>query len=104
MAARRGITGEGISSMRTVRLIACLCAAFLGNAQTNPISDLYYVIFLRPDPARKSMNKNDLDKMQTDHMANIRRMAASGVMVAAGPFEDGKPQISGLFLFRSGPG
>jgi len=90
--------------MKTARLVACLFAAFLGNAQTNPISELYYVVFLRPDPARKPIEKNDLDRMQTEHMANIRRMAASGVLVAAGPFDEAKPQISGLFVFRSGPG
>jgi uncharacterized protein YciI len=85
--------------MKTCLLIA-LAAAF-AFAQAPP-SELYYLVFLRPDPARKDRPKEELEKIQSAHMANIQAMAASGVMVAAGPFDTGVPRISGLFVFKTG--
>ena len=34
-------------------------------------------------------------------MANIQAMAARGVLVAAGPFEDHPPLVSGLLVFKT---
>ena len=64
--------------------------------------DRYYVAFLRPDPARKQISNEERQRIQAAHMANIQSMAKRGVLVAAGPFEDQKPDIVGLFLFRVG--
>jgi uncharacterized protein YciI len=35
-------------------------------------------------------------------MANIHKMGRDGILVAAGPFEDQPPTISGIFVFRIG--
>ena len=43
-----------------------------------------------------------MERILTAHMANIRSMAESGVLVAAGPFGDTPPTISGVFVFRTG--
>jgi uncharacterized protein YciI len=64
-------------------------------------SELRYVVFLRPDPARKAMAMEDRQKIQDAHMANIGRLAADGVLVAAGPMEDSPVTISGIFVFKS---
>jgi uncharacterized protein YciI len=80
----------------------CLLIAAAAAAAQAPTSELYYLVFLRPDPARKQVAKEELDKIQSAHMANIQAMAASGVMVAAGPFDDAAPRISGLFVFKTG--
>src|SRR5690242_9915868 len=61
----------------------------------------YYVVFLRPDPARQTLSKEDGERMQKDHMANIRKMADAGVLVSAGPFEDQVRTISGIFVLKA---
>ncbi len=61
----------------------------------------YYVVFLRRSPERKALAKEDAERIQAAHMANIRKMAADGVLVSAGPFEDTPPTISGIFLFKA---
>jgi uncharacterized protein YciI len=63
--------------------------------------EVYYLIFLRPDPARKPLPKEESERMQAAHMANIHSMADRGVLVAAGPFDDEPTTISGIFVFRA---
>ena len=45
----------------------------------------YYVVFLRPDPSRKTLAKDEGERIQSAHMANIRKMAQDGILIAAGP-------------------
>jgi uncharacterized protein YciI len=61
----------------------------------------YYVVFLRPDPVRKVLAKEDGERIQAAHMANIHKMASDGVLVAAGPFDDEPTTISGVFFFKT---
>jgi uncharacterized protein YciI len=63
--------------------------------------EVYYLIFLRPDPARKPLPKEESERLQAAHMANIHSMADRGVLVAAGPFDDEPTTISGIFVFRA---
>ena len=79
---------------------AALALPFLLPAQT-PSTDLYYLVFLRPDPARKPLAPADSERIQAAHMANIQAMADRGVLVAAGPFGDTPPTISGVFVFKT---
>ncbi|HVP00505.1 MAG TPA: YciI family protein [Bryobacteraceae bacterium] len=65
-----------------------------------PAMETYQIAFLRPDPARKPLTKEDAQRIQTAHMANIHSMADRGLMVAAGPFDDTPPTISGIFVFK----
>jgi uncharacterized protein YciI len=82
--------------MRHCWLIAILaCAAFAQDADT------YYVVFLRPDPARTTLAQGEGEKTQAAHMANIQKMAADGVLVAAGPFGDETRTISGVFVMKA---
>jgi uncharacterized protein YciI len=64
-------------------------------------TDLYYLVFLHPDPARKPLAKEDGDRIQAAHMANIHGMADRGVLVSAGPFDDNPTTISGIFIMRA---
>ena len=63
--------------------------------------ELRYVVFLRPDPGRKPLTLEERQSIQDAHMANIRRMADDGVLVAAGPMEDQPVTISGIFVFKA---
>lgn len=59
------------------------------------------IIFLRPGPARKPLSKEDGERIQSAHMANIHALADRGVLVAAGPFDDKPHTISGVFFFKT---
>ena len=87
--------------MRTaIRLVIALgVLALLAWGQS---TDRYYLVLLRSAPDRKPIDKAEADRIQAAHMANIHAMADSGVLVAAGPFEDNPPVIRGLFVFRTG--
>ncbi len=61
----------------------------------------YHVAFLRPDPARTKLSKEDGERIQAAHMANIRKMSDDGHLVAAGPFDDTPTTISGVFVMKA---
>lgn len=65
-----------------------------------PATENWQLIFLRPDPARKTLAQAEATKLQAAHMAHIQKMAGDGFLKAAGPFEDTPTTISGIFLFR----
>lgn len=89
-----------------MRLLIASTLFFLAQTGAEPPPDSslslrYYLVFLRPDPARKPIAKEEGERIQTAHMANIRAMADRGVLVAAGPFDDPHTTISGIFIFRT---
>lgn len=80
-------------------LLAALSLHAQKTATQEPITR-YYVVFLRPEPSRKPLSKADGERIQSAHMANIRKMAQDGVLIAAGPFDDTPTTISGIFVFK----
>jgi uncharacterized protein YciI len=87
-----------------IRLAAALLfAAAVAAPQNTPPEPtaLYYVVFLRPDPARQSISKEEGERMQNAHMANIQKMADDGLLASAGPFENDPPPISGIFVMKA---
>jgi uncharacterized protein YciI len=83
-----------------VTLIAGLAlGAQVGAAPAS--TDLYEVVFIRPDPARKTLSKEDGERLQAAHMANIHKMADNGILMAAGPFDDEPVTISGIFVMKA---
>jgi len=88
--------------------VALLLAALVAGTPTHGLagpppdgSELRYVVFLRPDPDRKTIPLEDRQRIMDSHMANIKKMADDGVLVAAGPMEDTPTTISGIFVFKS---
>ncbi len=57
----------------------------------------YVIAFLKTGP-NKSANKEEAEKMQAAHMANMNQLAKKGKLVMAGPFFD-DPDYRGLFIF-----
>ena len=78
-----------------------LLAALLALPLCAQPGGLYYLVFLRPDPARKAVPQPEMDRIMAAHMANIHAMADRGVLVAAGPFGDTPPTLSGIFVFKT---
>jgi uncharacterized protein YciI len=84
-------------------VLAALSVALFLQAQTTSTESSprpYYVVFLRPDPARKPLAKADGERLMAAHMANIQKMAHDGVLISAGPFDDQPVTISGIFVFK----
>lgn len=86
-----------------VAIVLLLMTGVMLHAQTPaaPKPDApYYVVFLRPAADRKTLTKEEGERIQTAHMANIHQMAQDGVLVSAGPFDDATRTISGIFIFK----
>jgi len=85
-------------------LVAAAASAATHGAAEPPAADseLRYVVFLRPDPDRKTIPLEERQRIQDAHMANIKMLASEGVLVAAGPMEDTPTAISGIFIFKGG--
>ena len=95
-----------MASICGVRLIVFLSLAALasGAASGAPgprASAPYYVVFLRPDPARLPISREEGRRIMGAHMANIQGMADRGILFAAGPMDDRLTTISGIFVLKS---
>jgi uncharacterized protein YciI len=55
--------------------------------------------FLIKGPRWTGASSPDLDRLQTDHLAHIKKMADTGKLVAAGPLT-GDGRIRGILIFR----
>jgi uncharacterized protein YciI len=82
------------------RALLSIFAAAIYLYAHDPAAPKYYVVFLRPDPARKELPKAEGERLQAAHMANIQKMGRDGVLMAAGPFDDTPVTISGIFVFK----
>ena len=59
----------------------------------------YQVAFLKRGPNWTPAETPETKAIQEGHMANIRKMGATGKLLIAGPFEDGG-DLRGMFIFR----
>jgi uncharacterized protein YciI len=90
-----------VKSLAVIALLALLVpAATRCTADPLPSPELRYLVFLRPDPARKPAPLEERQRIMDAHMANINQMAKDGVLVAAGPMEDTPVTISGIFVLK----
>jgi uncharacterized protein YciI len=103
MAARR-TPNDKVESMKTIgsaALAGALLITALVMAQ-EPRYEMttYYVGILKKGPKWTPEATEETKKIQAGHMANIRKMAATGKLVVAGPFADaGDPR--GLYIFKA---
>ncbi|HXJ42316.1 MAG TPA: hypothetical protein VNH18_23755 [Bryobacteraceae bacterium] len=86
--------------MTTILAVAAMLLAQLAAGRPDS-TDLYYAGFLRPDPKRTKLSQEEGQRIQDAHMANIRRIAANGNLVSAGPFDDRPTTISEIFIIAA---
>jgi uncharacterized protein YciI len=82
-------------------LLALARSAF-GQAQSQPDANpaqYFFVLLTRPANAPQ-LNKEAAEKLQSEHMANIQKMAAEHKLVIAGPFEE-DTALRGIFVFQA---
>jgi len=81
---------------------ACAAAACRGAPPPAAgATQLYFLVFLRPDPGRKPIEPAERQRIQAAHMANIQAMARADILAAAGPMDDTPTTISGVFVLRA---
>lgn len=66
----------------------------------NEMPRTYFVGLLRRGPRWTPGESPALAKLQEAHLANIRKLAQTGKLVLAGPFEDEGP-LRGIFVFKT---
>lgn len=85
-------------------LLAIAAVAQTGKAdQSKPPQfdlDSYQLGLLRKGPNHGTGTKEESDKAQAGHMANIEKMATMGKLMAAGPMGD-NGDLRGIFLFKA---
>jgi uncharacterized protein YciI len=59
----------------------------------------YQVAFYRKGPAWTPSETPELQKLQSEHMAHIVKMAETGKLLVAGPFSD-NGDLRGMLIFR----
>jgi uncharacterized protein YciI len=62
------------------------------------VRDAYLGLLRRPDKA-PDLPQEELERIQEGHLENLKRMAASGELVIAGPIENGA-DLRGILIFR----
>jgi uncharacterized protein len=79
-------------------------AAAPGAANATPNMTTYYVALLRRGPGWTPARTPEATKVLDGHMANIRRLAAEGKLLLAGPFleQSGPGALAGLFVLQAG--
>jgi uncharacterized protein YciI len=91
-------------AFRLVLLMSLLAVAdtALAQAQTQPSpqpAQYFFVLLNRPANAPQ-LSKEAGEKLQEEHMANIRKMAAEHKLVIAGPFME-DITLRGIFVFQA---
>jgi len=90
-----------VSLVLVLSLLAVADAA-LAQAQTQPsakAAQYFFVLLNRPANAPQ-LSKEAGEKLQEEHMANIRKMAAEHKLVIAGPFME-DTALRGIFVFQA---
>jgi uncharacterized protein YciI len=94
----RRLSLAGAFLLTVVALLNCAHAP--GQGQTNEKPAQYFLILLKRPANAPQLSKEAGAKLQEEHMANIRKMAAEHKLLVAGPFMD-DTTLRGIFVLQA---
>ena len=92
-----------LTAILSATLLLCLNAAAVTLAEepsAPPKMMVYYLVLLYKGGAWTAEDTPAVRQLQEQHMVNIRRLAESGKLILAGPFEEDS-DLRGLFLLKA---
>jgi uncharacterized protein YciI len=81
-------------------LLSLLAFAGLAFAQSEPNAPKYFFVLLKRPSNAPQLSKEAGEKLQEEHMANIRKLHAEHKLLVAGPFMD-DTSLRGIFVLRA---
>jgi uncharacterized protein YciI len=81
-------------------LICLLASAIFSTAQSEPNAPQYFFVLLKRPSNAPQLSKEGGERLQEEHMANIRRLHAERKLFLAGPFMDDTP-LRGIFVLKA---
>jgi uncharacterized protein len=78
----------------------CVCTSAPAQTETNAKTTPFFLVVLNRPANAPQLSKEEGAKLQEEHMANIRKMAAEHKLVIAGPFLD-NTTIRGIFVLQA---
>src|SRR6266571_5542051 len=82
-------------------LLLCLLSfASFATAQSEPHAPKYFFVLLEHPSNAPQLSKDASEKLQEEHMANIRRLHSEHKLLVAGPFMD-DTSLRGIFVLKA---
>lgn len=89
-----------MNKLRRLLVLLPLLLASFAIAQSEPNALQYFIVLLKRPPNAPQLSKEAGDKLQEEHLANIRKLHSEHKLVVAGPFMD-DTSLRGIFVFKA---
>jgi uncharacterized protein YciI len=81
-------------------VLVTLAGCAVATAQSESNAPKYFFVLLKRPPTAPQLEKEAAEKLQEEHMANIRRLHAERKLFVAGPFMD-DTSLRGIFVLKA---